>query len=68
MPSIEYRQVLVRRPTGFSLRFQPPDIEGILTAEARHGWRLAEALPLWPYGWFSSSAMILLILQRELKE
>ncbi|HEX9737305.1 MAG TPA: DUF4177 domain-containing protein [Thermoanaerobaculia bacterium] len=61
MVAREYKTVIVTRPSGFSVRYQPPDIAGVLNREAEDGWRLAQAFP----GWLSFWDKVLLILERE---
>lgn len=61
MASIEYKTLIVKRPSGFSVQFRPPDLTGALNREAEDGWRLAQAFPSWLGSWDS----FLLILERE---
>jgi len=61
MAAREYKTVIVRRPSGFTVRYKAPDIAGVLNREAEDGWRLAQVLP----GLLGSWDSVLLVLERE---
>lgn len=60
----EYKTIIVKRPSGFSVRYKPADVAGVLNREAEEGWRLAQAFP----GWLGAWDNFFLILERERSE